>query len=390
MSHDERTISVPRLPVLGIDSLGRANAADVHCILDGRDVLFTTSGRAAILHALRAFDIQDGDQVLVPSYHCPTMIAPVVRVGARPLFYPIGRYGGADLDFVRRAMNGRVKAILAVHYFGLPQPMRELRTLCDERGVRLIEDCAHAFFGPQQGDLVGTLGDVAIASLPKFFPVVEGGCLTGDPEVLARVQLISPAVATAMRNALDVAELGARHGAFGPLNWIPSGIFGLKNIVRGRGMAISDDLDEPTIPADQVPWLDDRSCVLRASGPTRWLTQRADRKRLVERRRRNYALLAQLLADSRGARALFPTLPEGAVPYVFPLEVDQPDAAYHAIRRQGVPVFRWDQLWPDTPARSDDFGLQWCRSVFQIGCHQDIEEDGISLMASAVCRAVEN
>jgi len=390
MSHYERTLSVPKLPVLGIDSFAPADAIDVHCILDKRDALFTTSGRAAILHALRAFDIKEGDQVLVPTYHCPTMIAPVVRVGAQPVFYPIDSSGSTDLQFVRSALRGRVKAILAVHFFGLPQPMRELRKLCDEHSVRLIEDCAHAFFGPQHGDPVGTVGDVAIASLPKFFPVVEGGCLTGAPETLSRVKLLSPSLLTTIRNAVDVVELGARHRGFGPVNWLPAGVFKLKGLARGRRGSNSDTLDEPTVPADQVPWLEDGRCAVRASGPTRWLTERAGRGRLVMRRRQNYALLSQLLADSRCARPLFPALPEGAVPYVFPLEVDEPDAAYRVIRRRGVPVFRWDQLWPDTPNQRSDAGARWARSVFQLGCHQDMPEADIRLMADIVLRAVDS
>jgi perosamine synthetase len=390
MSQEERTLSIPRLPILGIDSLASAPAIDVHCILDRRAALFTTSGRAAILHALRAFEVKEGDQVLVPSYHCPTMIAPVVRIGARPVFYPIDSNGDPDLDFARSAMSNGAKAILVVHYFGLPRPMREMRKLCDERGVRLIEDCAHTFFGPRDGDLVGTLGDVAIASLPKFFPVIEGGLLIGPPEILANVRLTPPPFVNSVRGVLDVVELGARHGRFGALNLPATGVIKLKEFVR-RSAAIRIEIaEEPSASADQVSWLDDSRCAFRASKPTRWLTERTGRERLARHRRRNYALLSKLLAASSGARPLRPTLPDGVVPYVFPLEVDEPDRAYRAIRRQGVPVFRWDQLWPGVPANSSDVGLQWSRSVFQIGCHQDITESDVSLIANLVLRAVEN
>ncbi len=116
------------------------------CLLDSPRLSFTTSGRAAIALALQALGVGSGDRVLVPTYHCPTMVAPAVHVGARPVFYPL-RSSGADLAFLEALDLTGVRAILATHYFGLPQPMAELRRFCDRKGIALIEDCAHALFG---------------------------------------------------------------------------------------------------------------------------------------------------------------------------------------------------------------------------------------------------
>ena len=112
--------------------------------------------------------------MLVPTYHCPTMIAPVVHAGDGPDVL-------SDHGAARRTWNGcaqadlaGVRVMLAAHYFGLPQPMAVIRTFCDERGINLIEDCAHAFFGVSDDRPVGSWGDVAIASLTKFFPGARG------------------------------------------------------------------------------------------------------------------------------------------------------------------------------------------------------------------------
>jgi dTDP-4-amino-4,6-dideoxygalactose transaminase len=72
-----------------------------------------------------------------------------------------------------------VRAIVVVHYFGLPQPMTAIRRFCDERTITLIEDCAHALFGKADDQPVGSIGDYAIASLTKFLPTSDGGCLVG-------------------------------------------------------------------------------------------------------------------------------------------------------------------------------------------------------------------
>ena len=62
--------------------------------------------------------------MLVPTYHCPTMIAPVVALDVEPVFYPIGAEGGAQIEWLERQPLEGVRALLAAHYFGLPQPMQ--------------------------------------------------------------------------------------------------------------------------------------------------------------------------------------------------------------------------------------------------------------------------
>ena len=77
-------------------------------------------------------------------------------------------------------------------------------------------------------------------------------------------------------------------------------------------------------------------------------------------------------------------LPAGAVPYVFPLYVHRAEELYQPLRRTGIPVFRWDQVWPGSPALEGDLGLAWSKHVFQLGCHQDLGEDDIERIASIV------
>ena len=142
-----------------------------------RNVVFTSSGRAAIALALRDLGIRPGDRVLVPTYHCPTMIAPVAAAGATPLFFPLDEKGTPRIAELAKWDLSRVRAMIAAHYFGLPQPMARIRQFCDDRGIALIEDCAHAMFGEADGKPIGAHGHYAIASLTKFLPTVDGGCL---------------------------------------------------------------------------------------------------------------------------------------------------------------------------------------------------------------------
>ena len=376
---------IPRLPVLGWASFGGARRAPIPSVLDQPHVLFTTSGRAAIGLALRALAVAPGDKVLVPTFHCPTMIAPVVNAGAEPLFFPISDTGSVDLDYLGRMDLRRVRAILAAHYFGVLQPMSRLRRFCDERGIALIEDCAHAFFGMSDGRTVGGWGDLAIASLTKFFPVSEGGCIVSATRLLDGFVLESRPFIDELKSLANSIEMGTVHRRFSGMNALLRAAFGLEGRLRGRQQseraAVDDDFE--TIPAYEF---DDSVIGARIACAARWIVRSVHYARIVELRRRNYALLATLLAEIPGATPHLRALPDQAAPYVFPLRVRNAEPRYRALRVARVPLFRWDQLWPRTPVIPGDPGRDWANAIFQLGCHQDMTEADVRALAAIVRR----
>ncbi|MBK6602109.1 MAG: DegT/DnrJ/EryC1/StrS family aminotransferase [Betaproteobacteria bacterium] len=93
MEPGRHTRPIPRLPVFGWDTFSGVKPASVPSILDHANLIFTSSGRASIYQALRMLSIGPGDSVLVPTYHCPTMIAPIYKLGAAHVFYPIADSG---------------------------------------------------------------------------------------------------------------------------------------------------------------------------------------------------------------------------------------------------------------------------------------------------------
>lgn len=79
-----------------------------------------------------------------------------------------------------RVLTQNTKAILVIHEFGVPHPdLIKLSHLAKERGLLLIEDCAHTIDSVLDDTLVGTVGDYTILSFPKIFPVRTGGALLG-------------------------------------------------------------------------------------------------------------------------------------------------------------------------------------------------------------------
>ena len=383
-------VPFPRLPVAGWDCFFKPQPSPVPEVTSLPHCLFTTSGRAAIGLALAELGIGDGDTVLVPSYHCPTMVSPIVAAGASPVFFPIDDRGLPIVDEIRQMNLGAVKAMLAAHYFGIPRSLSEVRQFCDERGIALIEDCAHSFFGNADGRPVGAWGDFAIASLTKFFPVPEGGCLISSTRHLTKSRLAKRGWLSALRQTMDTLEVGVDHGGFAPLGPLLNLPFVARDLLRGRRPVSTASLREVAAPAPEsaTPAFDARLAGQRPAAVARFIVQRANRRRIVETRRRNFHLLAERLAGADGLSVLTDSLPGSAVPYVFPIWVDDPDRSYHVLRGKGVPIFRWDILWPGVPSLPRDIGLKWSRHVFQLGCHQDLSEADIASIALMVRNAV--
>lgn len=152
----------------------------------------TSNGTVAIELGLRAAGIGPGDEVIVPSFTFIASASAIVAAGATPVF--------ADIEpdtfclsarTVAPHLSDRTAAILAVHLFGLPAPMFELRKLCDERGLALFEDAAQAHGASIDEHRVGSLGDFATFSFyaTKNLAAGEGGMITtNDPELAARAR----------------------------------------------------------------------------------------------------------------------------------------------------------------------------------------------------------
>ncbi|HEY1090642.1 MAG TPA: DegT/DnrJ/EryC1/StrS family aminotransferase, partial [Burkholderiaceae bacterium] len=153
----------PQRPILGWRSFERVAAPPLPAF-DELPHLAVSSGRAALYQALLLLKVGAGEAVLVPSYHCPTMVAAVLKTGAMPRFFPVGVDGLPALAGMPESVAGEVvRAIIVPHYFGRTQSLAAVRAWCDQRGVALIEDCAHSYFGMAGERAVGAWGDYAAA-----------------------------------------------------------------------------------------------------------------------------------------------------------------------------------------------------------------------------------
>ncbi len=135
------------------------------------------NGLDAIMLALRALGIEDGDEVIVPSNTFIATVLAVTYVGAVPIFVePCLDTYTIDPDKIEEKITSRTKAIIPVHLYGQPCDMDAIIHIAQKYNLYIVEDCAQAHGALYKGKKVGSFGNAAAFS---FYPGKNLGAL-GD------------------------------------------------------------------------------------------------------------------------------------------------------------------------------------------------------------------
>jgi dTDP-4-amino-4,6-dideoxygalactose transaminase len=157
--------------------------------LGARHAIAVSSCTAALHLAYLAAKVGSGDEVIVPSFTFAATAAAVIYCGATPVFAEIvsRKNPSIDPEDVERLITPRTKAVCAVHFAGYPAAVDRLKQLCDERGIALIEDVAHAPTASLHSRKLGTWGLAGAFSFfsNKVLSVGEGGLLCTDDDDVA-------------------------------------------------------------------------------------------------------------------------------------------------------------------------------------------------------------
>lgn len=163
-----------------------------------KHVMTTNSGSSANLLAFTALTAKElkerrllpGDEVITVAAGFPTTINPIIMNGCVPVFVDvdIGTYE-ANIDQIRVAISPKTKAIMMAHTLGNVFDIGEVRKICDEHNLWLIEDTCDALGAKYDGKFAGTFGDIATLS---FYPahhmtMGEGGALITNNNLLAKI-----------------------------------------------------------------------------------------------------------------------------------------------------------------------------------------------------------
>ncbi|NOU90927.1 aminotransferase class I/II-fold pyridoxal phosphate-dependent enzyme [Paenibacillus sp. LMG 31460] len=154
-----------------------------------RFMVALNSGTAALHLALEVLNIGPGDEVIVPPITFISTIHAVSYVGATPVFADVETDTmNISVQDIERKITNKTKAIIVVHLAGHPCDMDAIQALADSKGIKVIEDAAHACGAEYKGNKIGSSGNLTCFSYHavKNLTCGEGGGITTNQEWIAR------------------------------------------------------------------------------------------------------------------------------------------------------------------------------------------------------------
>lgn len=309
---------------------------------NSENIRFFSLGRHAIKAAIISIGIKKGDVVLLPSFICKEVLASLYECGAQPMVYDLNK----DLQPISLPINNKIKAILAVNYFGFPQNLAIFKQYCAENNVALIEDNAHSFLSADSsGQILGTRGDFGITSYRKILPIREGASLLlNSNKYCIEGEQLSPNLTSIssiqkIRSLIQWVERRAR------IRLTPIGkalIRKIRKVSSGYEIKPSSDEIELATPQPENPPSYLRRCI-----------QHTDAGFEITRRRSLYIKFHTQLS-STGIEPVFNALNEGICPYGYPFYADDEVAAeiVKIARGEGYDCFKWPELPSTVPVPS--------------------------------------
>ncbi len=162
--------------------------------LGAERVLLTTSCTHALEMAALLLELNEGEEVIVPSFTFVSTVNAFVLHGGRPVFADI-RPDTLNLDEtqIERLIGPRTRAIVPVHYAGVGCEMDDICRIAEEHNLIIVEDNAHGLFGTYRNRALGRFGALATQSFheTKNISCGEGGALIiNDPRYIERAEII--------------------------------------------------------------------------------------------------------------------------------------------------------------------------------------------------------
>lgn len=325
--------------------------------------LAVANGTAALHMALLALSIGPGDEVVIPALTFVADANSVKLTGATPVLADCESLDNWNMSAaaIERAITPRTKAVMIVHYAGYPCDMPAIVELCRERGLKLIEDVAHAPGAKVAGRSCGTWGDIGCFSFfsNKNLSIGEGGMVTScSPDLVQRMKYLRSHGMTTL--TLD----------------------------RHKGRAITYDVAEPGLNYR----MDEMRAAIGLVQLDKLPAGNARRKVLTERYRRNLAGTNVLMPF-----ADFPTDSVSAyhiLPILLPVYADR-RAVIEALKAKGIqssihypPFWSFNAYEGEFSPDSAPVAAEICERELTLPLYPTMTDDEVDLITSSLLESV--
>ena len=343
--------------------------------------------RNAIYQGLKALQLQPGDEVLVPAYHCNTLVEPIIQFGLNAVFYNIHRDCHADFEHLKSQINTKTKAIVMIHYFGDPQTMAPYLELTKNHGLYLIEDCAHVLVGEGDGIPLGSTGDISIFSWRKFFPIQDGGLLViNNPDITAELLEENSNYLTQTKVAINLLEQlladhfpSSRKLTLRAFHMLSSAYKAIIRLGKPSHQNVPASCDSPSFHIDTVNQ--------GMSKISKYLLTRINLTSIIEKRHFNTTYLLDTIHKGTlpGVIPFFKEFPAGICPWAVPILVPGRTNFHILLRSRGVPAFTWGGvIHPSLDLHNYPDGKFLYDNLILLPIHQGMNENDMNYMITTM------
>jgi perosamine synthetase len=328
-------------PTLRFQDIARIRSKRTGLTFEGGQLYYTYNARGALYQLFRSLPEEKGKIVLLPAFHCPTIVESVLRSGHQPIFYGIQRDLSINKGDLRKKLSKDTAAVLIINYCGFPAEIDFLFKLKKQYEFYVIEDCAHSFLDATNGELAGKRADVAVFSFYKLIPSYAGGGLrinTASLNYQPGGSAVGVARSTvALKRLLDQV-IENRNG--GPVKAMYRYLDAKR--VAWRKKWIQESQAIPVGIASPYAFHHDLACA-RMPWFARIILGSNDFSAIVCARRNNFIASAATVVENSYVQKVFRYLPDNVCPWAYPVLITERAKYDHLLRRLGVPVFTFGE-----------------------------------------------
>ena len=333
--------------------------------------LFFSQSREIIGASLNALGLMPGDVVLAPPSLCWEALSPMLALGLKVRCYAVDHQLTIDISSLRKLIDKRTKAIYIVHYFGFPQPIKDIKQICADEGLSLIEDCALCYFDGKENGGVGHNGDISFFSLWKFLPIPDGAVALyrGKGEIIKPIDLPSP-LWTGKRILRRLANSLAKEGILRTSGYLRPMLSEVANFVAPN---------DGVIPKPK-----------KISSISIFIMERCDLSLIARARRRNFFSLLEGIKGIADIEPVWTWLPNEAVPFALPIRVADPVKVQKYLAQDGIEteisINRFFRNHPSIEGDPKNFIVvdKLADHVLLIPVHQDLTVEDIERVLIAL------
>lgn len=348
-------------------------------LLGAADLHYTYDGQSALFHTFTSLARQRVGRVLVPAYHCPTVVEPLLRAGHTADFYDIT----PDLRHCTEPLAARITAehvaVVVINYFGFEFDLGGMFSDGESPRPLLIEDCCHSFLHGSGQSLSGERGDVAIFSFKKLAPCYTGGAvrynrrppLSTPPAALPDWPTRRNFARQVLRDSIRYSDCAHLRRLSPPAPFVP----------------LHGPVTLPPLEA-VYPWPD--ANVTAAMPPlAQRILMNTDLEACARRRRANFQRVAARLRGLPGIEQPMAELDERTCPWGYPILLEERASTDYKLKNLGVPFFSFgEQLHPAVRPQLADFPVaaDLSRRLIFLAIHQQLGSDDIDRYCDALVK----